>query len=161
MARGPRPGAANRTDLATPTPAPIQTAPGQTYGEAGAQQAAQHAIPTANGPTMPASPGAPASLPPQGAPGLSDIMAQATQHAGPSNSLAIDRPTERPDEPVTHGLPGGPGAGPEALQGVGALVRDNVLQQGTLAQFLRTAASQPNATGALRQLAMVAQAGVQ
>jgi hypothetical protein len=27
----------------------------------------------------------------------------------------MDAPTNRPNEPVTHGLPTGPGAGPEAL----------------------------------------------
>jgi len=31
----------------------------------------------------------------------------------------FDGPTERPDEPVTAGLPMGPGPGPEALTGVG------------------------------------------
>jgi hypothetical protein len=149
-ARQPGPGT-NRTDLASPTPAPIQTAPGQTYGEAGAQQAAQQAVPTANGPT--AVPG--------GAPqvGMDQIMAQATANNGPGNSMLLNRPTERPNEPVTAGLPVGPGAGPESLQGVGAVARDNAVQQGTLAHLLTSIAQAPGATDALRDLASRAQAG--
>lgn len=88
-------------------------------------------------------------------------MAQAQAHNGPGDSMQLDRPTERPNEPVTHGLPGGPGAGPEALTGVGAAARDNSLQQGTLSNLITTLASQPNATSAVRMLAQVAQAGTQ
>lgn len=80
---------ANRTDLQNPTKKmAVTAAPGQTYGEAGAQRAAQQAIPmgTPQAPVV-----APGSL-------------------GP-----LDRPTERPLEPVTAGNPMGAGPGAEAL----------------------------------------------
>jgi hypothetical protein len=80
---------ANRTDLQNPTKKmAVTTAPGQTYGEAGAQRAAQQAVPmgTPQAPVV-----APGSL-------------------GP-----LDRPTERPLEPITAGNPLGAGPGAEAL----------------------------------------------
>lgn len=80
---------ANRTDLQNPTKKmAVTAAPGQTYGEAGAQRAAQQAVPmgTPQAPVV-----APGSL-------------------GP-----LDRPTERPLEPVTAGNPMGAGPGSEAL----------------------------------------------
>jgi len=73
-----------RTDLnMAPT-----AVPGQTYGEAGAQIAAQRAVPM-GAPATPAAPTAPTSTPGQYGP--------------------LDRPTERPNEPVTAGAPFGPG----------------------------------------------------
>ena len=60
----------------------IQTVPGQTYGKATAQAEAQKAIPLPDNTPIPGSFG------------------------------ALDRPTERPDEPVTAGAPFGPGPGP-------------------------------------------------
>lgn len=79
----------NRTDLQNPTKKmAVTAAPGQTYGEAGAQRAAQQAVPM----------GAPQA--PVVAPGS----------LGP-----LDRPTERPMEPVTAGNPMGAGPGAEAL----------------------------------------------
>lgn len=62
--------------------------PGQTYGEAGAQMAAQRAVPM-GAPAAPAAPKAPTVAPGQYGP--------------------LDRPTERPNEPVTAGAPFGPG----------------------------------------------------
>ena len=79
----------NRTDLQNPTKKmAVTAAPGQTYGEAGAQRAAQQAVPmgTPQAPVV-----APGSL-------------------GPLN-----RPTERPLEPVTAGNQLGAGPGVEAL----------------------------------------------
>lgn len=80
--REPTPGTTytNRSDLA------VKAAPGQTYGEAGAQVAAQQAVPL-QGPSGPA----PGSLTP------------------------LTAPTQRPGEPITAGLSTGPGPGPEAL----------------------------------------------
>ncbi|MGL4297491.1 MAG: hypothetical protein ACRCW4_00260 [Candidatus Neomicrothrix subdominans] len=89
---------------------------GQPYGEAGDQLAAQRAIPLPNqgstptpslgsGPTSPA-PGQPT---PQGQPDL--LALAAALEPGP----ILTDPTQRPDEPVTAGLPVGPGAGPEAI----------------------------------------------
>jgi hypothetical protein len=81
---------ANRTDLQNPTKKlAVTAAPGQTYGEAGAQRAAQQAVP-------------------MGTP-------QAPQAPAPGSLGALDRPTERPLEPVTAGNPLGAGPGTEAL----------------------------------------------
>lgn len=69
------------------TPLADNPVPGQTYGAETAQKNAMDAVPMA-----------PSPLP---APG----------------SVPLVRPSERPNEPFTHGLPVGPGAGPEALEG--------------------------------------------
>lgn len=162
MPRSRRPSPqSNRIDTLSPE-APT-AAPNQAYGEAGQQLAAQRTVPLAGAPTMQGAGVPPPQQPQNGAPagGPGDLLAMAQAHNGPGNSLALDRPTERPNEPVTHGLPGGPGAGPEALTGVGAAARDGSLQQGTLSNLLTSLASQPTATAAVRQLAMTAQAGSQ
>jgi len=80
---------ANRTDLQNPTKKmAVTAATGQTYGEAGAQRAAQQAVPMG-------TPQAPVIAP---------------------GSLGnLDRPTERPMEPVTAGNPLGAGPGADAL----------------------------------------------
>ena len=151
MPRGPS-RTANRTDLTRP--APIQTAPGQEYGAAAAQQAAQQQIPTAGGQNITPGGGQPPAPAPGGGP---DAMLQALQSHAAAHPVGahgpLDRPTERPNEPVTHGLPVGPGAGPEALGGVGALVGNNTLEQGTLANLLGNMAAQPGATSAIQYLA--------
>lgn len=67
---------------------PISAAPGQTYGERGAQEAAQQVMPMAGDPF-----GAAEAFNPQAQP----LSAPA------------------PDGPIEAGLPTGPGAGPEAL----------------------------------------------
>lgn len=59
---------------------------------------------------------------------------------------AIDAPTARPLEPLTHGAAIGPGAGPEAL-GLRAAQTDS------LAQFLAAAGMAPQATDEVRALA--------
>jgi len=79
---------AQRTDLNMPATA----VPGQTYGEAGKQIAAQRAVPMG----APAAPVAPAATQPQ--PGFT-----------PGQFGPLDRPTERPNEPLTAGAPFGPG----------------------------------------------------
>ena len=81
----------NRTDLSGVKPPPVTAAPGQPYGVAGAQIAAQQAVPVAPPPT---------TVTPQDLPPLS-------------------RPTDRPNEPVTAGMPIGPGPGPEVLPPLG------------------------------------------
>lgn len=72
-----------RSDLRSALPK--KAVPGQPYGEATKQLAAQEAVP------MGASP---ADAPPL---------------------APFDRETERPDEPITAGAPFGPGPGPEAV----------------------------------------------
>lgn len=150
----------NRSDLAGP--APVTTAPGQQYGARAEQQAAQNAIPTGTPSQPPQTPGAPASSAatpaPQGAPGPADLAAMVQGHNGPGDQ-SLTRPTERPNEPVTHGLPVGPGGGPEALQGIGAAARDSTVEQGTLKNLLGNMAAAPGATSAIRDLAARAAAG--
>lgn len=151
MPRGPRQPSpqSNRTDQLAPA-APT-AAPDQAYGQAGQQLAAQQALPIANGPTATAAqPPAPSGPP--------DLLAQTMGHNGPGD-LSLERPTERPNEPVTHGLPVGPGAGPEALTGIGAATRDATVEQGTLQHLLGNLASSPGATSAIRDLAARAQSG--
>lgn len=87
----------NRSDLQGGARQPATAATGQTYGNAGAQIAAQKAVPMAGTPGIPA---------PQGPPQLATY---------PGDHGPFDRPTERPDEPVTAGIGAGPGAGPEAM----------------------------------------------
>src|ERR1019366_1401153 len=113
---------ANRPDLTMPQ-AP-SAAPGQEYGAAAASLASQSAVPMAGG-----------AQPPAG----QDMMAALQAHtaANPAGARgAIDRPTERPNEPVTHGLPVGPGGGPEVLSGIGALANSGAAEQGTLQNLL-------------------------
>lgn len=160
--RAPSPNS-NRTDLNVP--APITTAPNQPYGQAAQQQVAQRAIPMAGAPTMPANappagPGGPQSSPPAaGAPGPDQLQAMTIAHNGPGDSLLLDRPTERPNEPVTHGLPSGPGGGPETLTGVGAAAREGAVDQSTLKNLLTNMAAMPGATQAVQDLAARAQGG--
>ena len=107
MARGGRrsgkPGVAysNRSDLNAPLPA--QALPDQPYGVAGQQLAAQKQLPM--GPPGSTSPGAGLPSPGQPAPALPP----------PGSLPPLNAPTTRPNEPVTHGSPSGPGAGPEVL----------------------------------------------
>lgn len=136
-ARAPKGLRPNRSDLTKPTAA---TVPGQGYGDAAQQRVAQQAIPM--GPPV-AAPGASLSPSPP-----APVPAPVPASQGP-----ISRPSERPNEPVTHGLPVGPGAGPEALDGVGAAARQSALEQGTLTHLLTSLAAQPNATSAIRDLA--------
>ena len=94
---------ANRTDLPGKV-LPITAAPGQQYGAAGAQMAAQRVVPMAS----PPSPGAPAGGgPPQAGP----------PPVPPGGLGHIARPSERPAEHVMTGVASGPGAGPEAIPG--------------------------------------------
>ena len=139
----------NRADLTRPT---VQQVPGQGYGEAAAQRSAMQAIPL---PT-PQAPGgaAPAAVAPPAGPMSALPGAPMVGANGP-----LTRPTERPNEPVTHGLPMGPGAGPEALQGVGATARETAVEQGTLTHLLTNLAATPGATSAIKDLAARAQGG--
>lgn len=89
---------AQRTDM-NQNRQPIRVAAGQAYGERQAQEQAQRAVP------LPAAP--PVQVPPPSpAPG-----------PAPGSFGAFNRPTERPDEPLTAGMPMGPGPGPEAVAG--------------------------------------------
>lgn len=76
----------NRSDLRNPAKLAAKAAPGQTYGEAGKQIAAQRAVPMGTPPTEQVGRSQPASAP------------------APEQPMAFDRPTERPNEPITMGL---------------------------------------------------------
>ena len=87
----------NRTDLNGSLP--VQTAPGQPYGQAGQQAAAQKAVPMGT-PTVP-----PPAAPQPGQP--------EPQYATPQDVPGLTDPTARPDEHLMTGAPSGPGPGPE------------------------------------------------
>jgi hypothetical protein len=89
---GPGGAYANRTDMAQPVQAPT----GLPYGERQALEQAQQEAP------VPATPDP-----------FDRILAAAQQF--PMDMGPINRPTERPNEPVTAGLRAGPGPGPEVL----------------------------------------------
>jgi hypothetical protein len=117
---------ANRTDLNMP----ISTVPNQEYGMATAQRQAQQAIPMAASPSSAPQVAPQAARPPAPAPG----------------SLPHIAPTQRPDEPVTTGLPFGPGAGPEAMGP----------SSPTLGQSIQSVANNPFASSLSIELANVA-----
>lgn len=79
-------------------------APSKTYGDRAAQEAAMRAVPVAPPPTSPPPAGAGSPPPPAG--------------GGPLPP--IDAPTNRPNEPLTHGLTGGAGGGPDILNSLPA-----------------------------------------
>lgn len=101
-----------RSDLNRP--APIDAPTGQPYGVRAEQIAAQRAIPIAR-PATDSVPPATAPRPPATAPppGRPTGPAMPTGPA-PGEVVPLDAPSQRPDEPVTAGLPVGPGAGSEA-----------------------------------------------
>lgn len=144
--RNGRPGVAypNRADLNAPRPLAPTAAPGQQYGAAGAQLAAQAAVPMAPQ-ALPSVPGG-GQNPPAQAPGGA---APSSQPPGPApGSLgAFARPTERPGEPVTSGLPIGPGPGPEAVPGFAQR------SAGTLGDLLAQMAATPHASPEVQALA--------
>lgn len=124
---------------------PISVAPGGPYGErkqlTGMQQ--QQPLPAAAPTPTPAAGGTPVQ--PGGGMQAALQAALATRPPGGTGLLA---PTARPAEPVTAGLPVGPGAGPEILGGAGAPTAGPTDQ--ILANLYRAYQIQP--TEGLRQL---------
>ena len=112
----PRP---NRSDLQVPAtasgpgqpnglPQAIKTPTGLPYGEAGQLQQSQSAVPLPQSPTQPIS--------------QQDAMGAAKNFQMP-NLGDLHGPTQRPNEPVQAGLPGGPGApAPPPNNGIGAML---------------------------------------
>jgi len=92
----------------------VKSVPGQRYGEGPSQQALMSAMPAPNlaAEGIPTAPAAP-----QGVPVLPPRQADPAQISGflGENKPALLSGTQRPDVPVTDGLAGGPGRGPEAL----------------------------------------------
>ena len=103
----------NRSDL---TQAP-SAAPGQEYGKAAAQLRAQTQIPLPKQSTPASAGSAPAGpSPPAG----------AAPTVPPGGLGPLDAPTQNPNQPLTAGMPSGPGPGPEALGGGGLSPIDEV-----------------------------------
>jgi hypothetical protein len=132
----------NRTDLANRGPQPITSAPGEPYGQRQMLEDAQRAIPMAGVQTPTPSPTGPQNAPqvPQNAPQM--------PHVEPGTIPFTEPPTT--PLPFTHGLPYGPGAGPEVLPMMPQEGR------GHLAQMLAMAARHPTATPEIRALAEIA-----
>ena len=92
----------NRTDLnGAPKALPITAAPGQPYGEAGAQKASQAITPMASAP-LPTAPVAPNTPPPLAG-------------SAPGSLPDPFGPTNRPNEHFMTGVDAGPGQGSSAL----------------------------------------------
>ncbi len=85
-----------RTDLNTVKPLPVTTVPDQPYGAAKAQADAQSVVPMQGGLPTP-----------------SVLNGQQSEPTGPmpGELPSLTAPSSRPDEPVTHGMPLGPGGG--------------------------------------------------
>jgi hypothetical protein len=101
----------NRSDRTQAPAAPT----GMGYGAHKETIQAQQAIPLPAAPPPAGAPPAPGG--PAPGPGGNDRLAQALAlaKAMPAPNGGLAGPTSRPNEPVTSGLPSGPGAGPEAL----------------------------------------------
>jgi hypothetical protein len=93
---------------------PIGVPKGLPYGQNKATSDAQRAIPLpqAAGPPKPQAGGG-TPVPPPAADPMAAAIAAAQNMAPPGGGLG--RPTERPGEALTAGLPMGAGAGPEAM----------------------------------------------
>lgn len=89
----------NRSDLRAQ---PVRTATGQPYGAAGAQAAAQQAVPLPQ-------------APPAG--GAGAAAGGGPQYSYPEDVPNLTDPSQRPEEPLTAGMPFGPGAGPRMAVG--------------------------------------------
>ena len=128
----------NRTDLNAALP--VQAATGQGYGEAGAQQAAQRAIPVAPQQVSVVAPQAPAQAAP------TTVSEQLPQQAAYPGELRFLHPTDYPNEPTTSGIDMGPGVGSEAL----------FTTRPAIANMLGALANSPNASATLMDLASAA-----
>lgn len=89
------PGHPGRPDLGAQ---PVQVPTGLPYGQAGKLAAAQAEVPLAQAPEP-----------------VADPVAVARDMPFPVG-MQLNAPTARPAQPITAGLPGGPGPGPEILR---------------------------------------------
>jgi hypothetical protein len=104
MPRAAKPGGTGATGSRTdrPTALPATAVPSKQYGQKAEELRNQGVVPMASGDITPAG-GAPPPAP-------------AADLPVPGGLPPLDAPSNRPDEPLTHGLPSGPGGGPEVLQ---------------------------------------------
>lgn len=125
----------NRTDL-NGGPQPATAAPGQPYGAAGAQLAAQQALPMGT---------------PQVAGGMPGPLPSHIPMPGQLGDLLGD--SQNPDEHVMNGSPMGPGAGPEALgMAPGQSTQMDVNKIAGWLPALEHMANGPNSSDLTRQL---------
>lgn len=101
--------------VTAPRPEPITVPTGLPYGEAKALADAQRTLPVSQPPGS-GPVGAVASAP-TGAPAATGTADAAIGALGgfQHTPIGLGAPSARPNEPVTTGLPTGPGPGPEAL----------------------------------------------
>jgi len=101
----------------------IGSVPGQRYGEGQDQQALQRAMPAPDmsGPVS-AAPQPTFSNPSQASPAVAVDPMQVQQFLAQTKPNLLGG-SRLPDEPVTAGLPSGPGPGPEVLQRTTAPMR--------------------------------------
>jgi hypothetical protein len=133
----PAPIGGNRTDLTgppavAPAPAgqpngqqPVAVPTGLPYGENQQLQQAQQAV------HLPGAAPAPAAGPAPAGPGspLPQGALQAAQQYQMPQLPPLERDSERPNEPVTAGLPSGPGPGPSTPGSPGATGLSDLLGQ--------------------------------
>ena len=136
MARGPLAGAAGPGKFSVRTDG--LTLPSQSYGEGVQTAAIKAGAPLA---TTPDVKGTPAS--------------QVRQAAAGAPVTPLYAPTQRPEEPVTTGIPIGPGAGPEVL---GMQSRDSV-EYANAYELFQNLAANPNASPSMQYLAQRIQQG--
>lgn len=117
MARGPLAGAAGPGKYSVRTDG--LTLPSAGYGEGVQTQAIMQGAPLEKAPQV------------RGAQGTQVKQAAAQAAGGPVTPLYA--PSERPQEPITHGIASGPGAGPEVL-GMRPMVQEKLSD--TLAKML-------------------------
>jgi hypothetical protein len=100
----------NRVDLNNPAQKIARkVAPGQTYGKATEQMAAQKAVPMGSAPT--------------------DVSAARQAKTAATRPTPLDAPTARPNEPITAGAPFGDGMGPVAAGIPMYSPRNNAIQE--------------------------------
>lgn len=139
----------------------LDIATGMPYGMRQELEQMQRAVPLQN-PGAIHSPTPPSGVtPPQATPGPPGDLSQAIQDAQSMPATGpglLKAPTQAPGEPLTAGLPTGPGPGPEALpQWAGSVPTTQTAATATLGRL----ASMPNASKDIQVLANFAKQATQ
>ncbi len=109
-------GKANRHDTVMPSQTPAAPT-GMAYGAHADTIQAQQAMPLPQAPPPGAAAPAPGGAPGGGqALGFAGAVQAAADFQPPGPEAMLSAPTNRPGEPLTTGMPFGPGQGPEVLQ---------------------------------------------
>jgi hypothetical protein len=120
---------------------------GRAYGARAEMAAATAAAPVAGGSVPPVAPVDPAAQAPAAPPGDAQLLDAATQYDATGPGLTD--PSANPMEPVTAGLPTGPGAGPGALA-MPDMAKADVATWATYLPTLEYLASLPSSTATTR-----------